>query len=418
MFGRIEQRGVLFRAFEREGLAGMAVLGASGMLSAIALILLASNRIPGLPAILVTPLLLAIQWQIAGLTLAKFGTDFAIFAIVSQNQGLAYNALAGLRFPVLPATGVFWALCVPMFGWAGATYLAISVVADALSTFLQAELNARKRYLQSATGNVFNYPLFVICLAFLAGTITMTLEIALSLFAITSALRLCWNFYSVRSQFTSSNGQVFQLNSQFRIAAQGLLNMALFRTDQLAIALLVFLFDAGDALPLLSAYLFLARCPEFGNGVLNLIGTVLFPKFHVQAQCRGESARLNRVLYGWLLLALMVLTIAALFVLIPFFDGPAISFALALPFALQVPLALLANLASYSMQTHGYLPGLLRNYLLACLAGGVVLAFALHFMSIIVMAWIVPVQLFTSFVLFLAFSWGHPIRLYDIKSAH
>ncbi|MGD9954026.1 MAG: hypothetical protein AB7S87_15755, partial [Burkholderiales bacterium] len=66
------------KALSRGDVAGFAALGSAGFASALAVFWLASNRIAEIPAHLAASALLAIQWHAVGLTLAKFGIDYAV----------------------------------------------------------------------------------------------------------------------------------------------------------------------------------------------------------------------------------------------------------------------------------------------------------------------------------------------------
>lgn len=398
------------RRLDRESLAGFAALGLTGLASALALLALASNRMTGIAPELVAAMLLAIQWHMVGLTLAKFGIDYALFAIVSKNRDTTYRSRDSLAFPVLPCVAVFALASLGLFSPPAAGLLALAVLADTISTFKLAEFNAKRAFYTASFGNLLNYPLFVALWAFVARDGTATLTQGIALFALTSLARLGW--FAFRFARFARGARPVTLGVKGWIGAQGALNLALFRSDQILLALLLFLGAAWlQGAPELNQYVFLARLPELATGVLVLAGTVFFPAHHLYAH-RDEGDRRNVRTYLALALATGVGGILAVLAARPAFAGPALPVAWCAPFVVQMPLILLANLATYSMQSQGHLPGLLRNLLFAAIAGGALATAAVHAESALLLAWVVPLQLAVFVALALAAPWGKPIALF------
>jgi len=401
---------VAARILERESIGGLAALGGAGLASAAALILLASNRLPGLGADQVTPMLLAIQWHMVGLTLAKFGIDYALFAIISRHRDKTFRLKSALAFPVLPCLAAFALASFALFPPLLVALLAIAVFADTMSTFRQAELNARRAFVTSAIGTLLNYPLFLAVWAAMAQAGETTLAEGFAAFALSSLAR--WGWFEVRHARVARGMTPVALTVKGMIGAQGALNLLLFRSDQIALAVLLFLGASALARePMLAAYLFLARVPEFATGVLVLAGTVYFPLRHLEPPPAGSAQALR--FYGGAAALAALGGAAATAVMIPAFAGPAPTLAWCLPFVAQIPLILLANLATYSMQSQSYLPALIRNLAIACAGGAAMVVAAAVTGSLIVLAWVVPVQLAIFFVLARAATWGRPIALFE-----
>jgi len=403
------------KAFSREDLQGFASLGGAGLVSALSIFWLASNRIESIPPHLVASALLAIQWHAVGLTLAKFGIDYAVFAIVSRTPGVGFRTRTALAFPILPATAAFLAGSLGLFAPAAAALLSLAVLLDTLSTILAAQLNARRRFSEAAFGNLLNYPLFVALWVAAARSGGPSLEQALALFAASSGVRYAWLAWRSRSGMHEAKS--FDLTVKGWIGAQGALNLFAFRSDQIALALLLFLgadWVAGSAD--LNAYVFLARFPELATGILVLAGTVLFPGRHLGPRPLAGGGRVLGY-YGALAASILVLAAAGVVAALPVFVGKTPPAAWVAPFILQVPLVLLANLVTYSMQSQGYLPGLLRNLLAGSLAGLAVIGLAVAGHSLAGVAWGGPVQLAVFVALGLVADWGRAIALFEVEDA-
>ena len=397
---------------DRDWLGGAAWMGLSGLASAASLLVLASNRLPGLGAGEVTPMLLAIQWHFVGLTLAKFGIDYALFAIISRNRDTTFRASTALGFPVLPCATAFAIASLALFTPMQAGILAIAVFADTLSTFRQSEFNAKRLFATSAIGAFLNYPAFVLAWWLLARDGTSLTE-GLAAFAVSSALRCAW--FEARYIVHSRGATPVQLTVKGLIGAQGALNMLLFRSDQLALAVMHFALLGALALdPMLAAYVFLARIPELGTGLIVLLGTLFFPSHRLEPGKPGAHLGF----YAWLVVGAGAGAAVALAALVPTFAGPHPTLAWCAPFAVQVPLILLANLATYSMQSAHHLPGLIRNLSVSCVAGAAFIALAAWQGSLLLLAWTVPLQLAIFFALVVAAPWGRPVTMFrDAKDA-
>ena len=398
------------RALEKEALGGLAALGASGLASAAALVLLASNRLPGLGAEHVSPLLLAIQWHLVGLTLAKFGIDYALFTIVSRHRDKTFRLRSALAFPVLPLLAAFLVPSLALFSPMQALFLGIAVFADTLSTFRQAEFNAKRAFATSAIGTLLNYPLFVVLWAAISQGQPTSLTEGLAAFAAASLARFVW--FELRHAAIARGAAAVTLTVKGLIGAQGALNLFLFRSDQIALALLLFLGARALARdPMLAGYLYLARIPEFATGILVLAGTVYFPLRHLEAQPAAGSRNLR--FYAIAAAVAAAGAALAMALALPLFAGEPPAVAWCVPFIVQIPLILLANLATYSLQSQSYLPGLIRNLAISGLGGALVIAAAVWLDSLLLLAWAVPAQLVLFFALALAAPWGRRIALFE-----
>lgn len=402
----------------KDSLAALVLLGVTGLASTLALLALASNRIPGISADHATDALLAIQWHIVGVTLSKFGVDYALFTVVSRNPEFTHDQAQLIRFPVLPCVAGFLVLSLLLFQPLVALLVSAAAFFDTLSTFMLAVRNAKRAFHTVAVGNLLNYPIFVVLLAGAASFVSPSLELTLALFLFTSVLRYCWLLVSLPN--SSGISRTIALTGVGKFGAQGVLNLALFRLDQTA--LVVALFSSSvwhSGLQELGQYLFLARFPEFATGILVLIGTVFFPRYHFAPPNQEPHHRGREVGRVYLLVALACLAFALVAILGGryVFAGPVPPILWCVPFVVQIPLILLANVATYSMQSQGYVNGLLRNLALAIAAGTVPLTIGIATGSLYALAWTVPLQLATYVGLTRIVSWGSPTRLYEVRTA-
>ncbi len=394
------------RAADRDWLGGAAWLGASGIASAASLLVLASNRLPGLGASEVTPMLLAILWHFVGLTLALFGIDYALFAILSRRRDATFHLASSLGFPVLPCLAAFSIASLALFSPLQVVILAVAVFADTVSTFRQSEFNAKRLFSTSAAGAFMNYPVFVAVWWMVARDGTSLTE-GLGAFAISSLLRCGW--FEARHRMLSHGAAPVQLTVKGLIGTQGALNMLLFRSDQLALAVMHFTLLGALALDaMLPAYVFLARIPELATGFVVLLGTLFFPSHPLEP----GSFRTHARFYTALAAAAALGTAIAAAILVPTFAGPRPDLAWCIPFVAQVPLILLANLGTYSMQSANHLPGLVRNLTISCMAGAVLVAMAALQSSLLLLVWTVPLQLAVFFTLVVAAPWGRRVAAF------
>ena len=219
------------RSSDIGSLAGSAAkLLGSGVVSALALTIVTSNRWNLLdPGVGVT-LVLFLQWQILGLTLTKMGIDQIIFAAVTENPRQQPTARAHMLRRALPLGILFSVLVAVVFGpWYGLACL-FSLVLDTHAILLLADLNARERYTEVMVASLLNYPLFFLLVFGLqAAWRPVTTGIVLVLFVLTSVTRWVW------LTFNRSAPSTFQTISYQGTALTGavpLLNFLMFRVDQ------------------------------------------------------------------------------------------------------------------------------------------------------------------------------------------
>jgi hypothetical protein len=395
-----------------DSIRGFFWLGLSGLASTLALLVLASGSIAGLSPPRVAEILLAIQWHIFGMAIVKAGADYAIFTIVSRDPRLSFALASVWRSPTPPLVALFGLACVPLFGAPGAMLVALALGADALSTFRQAELNARRDFGITGLSGWLNYPLYVLILFAVARSREPSLTECLGWFAATSVLRLAFLEVLYRRS-ARADALPIRLHAPLRFALQSVLNVAVFRLDQIALALMLFLFHAAPPQEELGTYVYLARFPELATGLLVIVGTVLFPLHHLNPIITGRPFQPSLKLFVPLGLAAAAGTAAVVAAAAFLKADGGFPLGLAALFLLQVPLILLANLATYSMQSQGHLPGLLRNLGIACAVGSVVAILAIGTSSIMLMAAVVPIQLAAFIGLSLRARWGPAIPLHD-----
>lgn len=386
------------RAAARSRVAGFLQLFGSGAIGALGLSLLASNRWRLLPSADVARLLLFIQWETLGLTIAKCGLDTVVFAVVSHDASIRFGIGRTVVRRVLPLALVVGAAGTGWFGLEAALALTLAMVSDAYATMAMADLNAHGRFGTSASSNLLNYPLFFALLAASASLRPLDVSFAEWAFAASSVARAA-ALWTARSRWRS-RGQMMPA-AQGAVAVQQALNYTLFRSDQLLLALPL----AASLASVTPSYLYLAKLPELAAGLLTIAGTVLFPALFDRG---SERPRLVAWLQdGALKLALlatailMVLGAGALWLFLWRGAGriPAL---LAMPFLAHVALILPANALTYWLLSRGYVRALLRAQVVGAAIGLPVALVALTAGNAPILALSVPLQLaiFTAAALF------------------
>src|SRR5205823_2261254 len=137
---------------------------------------------------------------------------------------------SALAFPVLPCLGAFALVSFALFPPLLVALLAIAVFADTMSTFRQAEFNAKRAFVPSAVGTLLNYPLFLALWAAMAHARETSLAEGFAAFALSSLAR--WGWFELRHAAIAGGAKPVVLTTKGMIGAQGALNLLLFRCDQ------------------------------------------------------------------------------------------------------------------------------------------------------------------------------------------
>lgn len=392
-------------------LSGSAALLAPGVVSAFGFVLLTSNRWHLIDPRVGVLIVLFVQWQVLGLTIAKLGLDQVVFAATTENHARLPNIRHQLFRGTVPLAVVFSVLVAIVFDpWAGLVCL-LSLVVDTDSVVIAADMNGRGLHGAAAIGNMLRYPLFFLLLFVLHRVIGVSGAQALGVFLITSVLRWLW-LTAQRANLKSLPPVVCSTN--VRLAFQQLLNYMVFRGDQLilstALGTAIIRFAPPDYL---QKYLFLAKYPELVAGVMVVVGAVFLPRLFVVYPI--DRYRLwGTAVAHWHILGLYVLLVGAPIILqAQLWRGSSIDPGLMAAFGISALLALPSNVLTYSMIRQGYVRALTRNLTFSLALGLAISAVGYALSSPIPLVLTVPVQLFLFIVLGLSVNWGERTPLYD-----
>lgn len=378
-------------ALDLDWIRFLGLLG-SGLISALFLALLASQRLESIPSDSVVFVLLFVQWQVLGLTVAKLGIDQVVFATVTRDTTLRYDLVNFLFTRSLPlGLGVSMAIAFIFSPFAGAVAL-VSILLDVYAVAGGADMNARRQFLVSTVANFLNYPLFFFLLL-LTSLATSDINVILSCFAFSSLVRAAWIFSRLR---TIRVHHLVRFSAAGSMVAQQLGNYLLYRVDQLSLAFL----GAVSSLTLASSeqYVFWAKFPELiASGIL-ILGLFLLPPLLNRTDLAGRYLRIQISVDYWLFLgALAFMIIAAFAVYQLAWDGTLTysEWQRSIPFLLHSILILPVHAISYLLLGDGQVASLVRNLVLSMAIGAIPWAVAYKLSSTFVLSLVVPIQLAT-----------------------
>jgi len=385
---------------------GFISLLGSSVISAIGFIIIASNRWVAFDPAAAVSLILFVQWQTLGLTIAKTGMEQVVFALVTEDDGAYLDPARYVFRKAAPLAGIFSLAVLFVFSPWAACVAFCTILLDTWSLIIMADLNARQRFKTTALSNLFNYPLFFIVIFALNHASRLDTNVTLAVFLASSALRWLW-LWSNRT--ARAGRREVDCTANVRMGTQQALNYLLFRADQIILAVLGLKMQMDSTVGM---YVFLAKFPELVSGVMVVAGTVIFPRMYIRYPF-DRQALLGAVrAHSGYIAGYTAAVAAALFAYLALWNGQAIPLYLAVPFLVQSLCIVLANNITYSTLRQGYLQRLLVNLTRAVLAGGVIFLFLQHDFSIRTLSWIVPVQLLLFIGLSLTLGWGRRRELY------
>jgi hypothetical protein len=393
---------------------GMALLGVTGILAATSMLLLGAHLIPGMHIQTTVELLLLVQWHALGWAISKAGVDYAVFGIVSRDPGLTFDLAKVLKGPMIPLWAGFTICSLLIYGWQISLALGLALFSDTLSAIRNAELNARRKFLVTSVGNLLYYPLFVLLWMLAALCWPATLLQGLLLLALCSAVRLIWFIGAPQSR---DNLRPAVVTRHFVPATQGLLNMAMFRSDQVLLATITFTgYMSAPPIGALAVYVFLCRVIDIATGFMVIVGTVNFPKYPLQGPALREAGFRKLGIIVATFSALTTLGGAAVFWALKLYGGDGPTPGIVIAFCLQIPLIFMANFLTYCLQRDQRFHALLRNQALAIAAGCAVLACYAATENLVWLAWVVPTQLLIFSALGLIGPWGHKHQIHSLSN--
>ncbi len=387
----------------RSLVASAAKLLGSGVVSALALTIITSNRWHLLDPGVGISLVLFLQWQAFGLTVTKLGVDQVIFAAITDNPHRRVVTTAHMRRRAAPLGLAFSLVVSVVFNpWYGLACF-LSLVLDTQSILRLADLNARERYTSVMTASLLNYPLFFLLVFGLQVWRPVTIGLALAMFVMTSVARWAWLSVhrSLHSRLPALSCQGTALTG-----VAPLLNFLMFRVDQVLLGTtVVTTFVATIGSDFVRQLLFLGRYQELLSGGIAMLTGILLPRLHLRYPFSIREILMTAATRRWLILVHIIgvgLSLAA-YTLV--WRGAPLPTILLVSVAVSALLILPANVLTYSMIRQGHLRGLVRNLAVAVAIGlgTIVASYIFGAPKVFVIA--VPLQLTFFVSLALSSSW-------------
>jgi hypothetical protein len=395
-------------------IVGIISLLGSSLLSGVCLTLIASNRFSVIKPSLGIFIILFIQWQTLGLTIAKFGIDQIVFASISSNKHIYFKVREHILARVLPLT-IFFAIAISfVFSPWAALVTFISILLDTYSLMLLADLNARGLHVQASISNLLNYPVFFLMLV--AGVYFLEFQEneILFIFGLSSFFRFAW---TLKNRPIPKDAKAVDCRGSLRMGIQQILNYCLCRLDQIVLPLIIGEYKIIEAS---HKFIFLSKFTELLSAMVVIVGAVILPKVYISYPYNLKKfysltrSNLNRrVLFILLGLAILGPTLMLL-TYTKFWSGSLIAFTTTLPFLVHSLCIFPTYVITYSMMRQGYLSGLLRNLSISFFVG-ILTCFVTFYGKLSweqTLPWLVPIQLLTFITLTFLLKWGVKRELY------
>jgi len=383
--------------------ANAAKLVGSGVVSALALSVITSNRWHVLDPNVGVTLVLFMQWQILGLTLTKMGIDQMIFAAITHDSAQKPDTRKHMLSRALPVSLIFAVLVVLVFGpWAGAACFA-SLLFDTKAVLILAELNAREKYTDVMIANMLNYPLFFALVFGLQLWTPVSLPLVFLVFVFTSFARWAWLSIAIRHETPLPERQ---FEGTVLSGLPPLLNLLLFRVDQVLLgttAIMTLVATVGN--DFVRQILFVDRYPEIVSGGLTALTGLLLPRLYLHYPFTIQELIASSAKRWWLIAVYVLIMVLPLALYALLWRGAPLSPILLAAGAVSAILILPTNALTYSMIRQGYLRGLVRNLTIAVLTGLIVIAAGYAFRVPFGVVVAVPLQLLVFVVTTLVMSW-------------
>lgn len=391
----------------RKKFVGFVSLLGSGVISAIGFMLIASQRWSLFDQHLAAFIILFVQWQTLGLTISKVGIENVVFAVVSSDRNKCFDSWQFILRKVLPLAGLYSVVVWFIFSPLAALVSFGSILLDASSLIIMADLNARGYYRITSISNLLNYPIFFLILVYLHYLDKLNLNFALGTFLFSSLLRWLW---LAKTRVIPANREEVICTASLEMGMQQVLNYLLFRNDQLIIS---FFLLSTLATKKIGTYVYMAKFPEIVASVMVVAGTVYFPSMYIQYPVNWARVFSQIKKYRLYVLAYCLLMAGVVLMYRRFWSGVSFPLLVLLPFLIQALMVIIINNVTYSMLRQGYISGLLRNLIVSIIAGLLYFAMVLGTgMDIYALAWLVPIQ----FLIFLMLSFfskcGKKVTLY------
>ena len=240
--------------------SGVIALLLPGLLTALLLFLISSNRLLPYNIDCTVFTLNIIQLYMLGITIVKYAIDQVVIS------RLTVNGVTDLRDfflkRVLPLSFLFAIVITVMHGFMQGIFFLIALPLEVYIIVVAVELSVQKQYWYSTVLKILGYPFFLVLIFFADKMDHVSPRTILILFLGTVVLRV---LLATKFRYSGIKESVAILS--YQIPLQQISNFLVFRADQLIIASGLSLYCMKD-LNLTGTYLFYAKFPEAAAGII------------------------------------------------------------------------------------------------------------------------------------------------------
>lgn len=325
-----------------------------------------------------------------GVTIAKYAADQMLLSKLSPFEKVALGHFFKKR--VLPLSILFSIFLLFTNSYWTAIGLCVLVPIDVFVIIVIFELNITKRYIASLFLNLLGYPLIFIAYILLSFKFHLTKNEILLLFLLPYFIKLIAAFQ------LRNNGQLRQdvlvLSPYVPIQQAG--NYLLFKIDQLFIAnnfigSMFFQFN----LPI--NYLFYTKITEIFSGIATSLSPIIVRHCKTDTEAISIKPLLKNSLFKFITIAAIIVQILLALFFIHQHDK--LHLLLLIPFAIITILIIPVNINNYELYRTNNLKKSNFINLLCFLVTAVVMLINIQCKSILLFAFMVPIQMFTFFLI-------------------
>jgi hypothetical protein len=367
-----------------------------GALTSLGIILFASGRITSIPNEVVAVIILILQMQVFGITVAKYGLDINGFALLSAKENHSLELRPIFLQRVIPLAFLFGCGVAYFYGILIGLVIMINSILESYSISVITEMNVNKDFKKSAIINLIGYPLFFLCF--------FVYSIFMENISIESAIIILLGISIVKALFAlqarKKYNQTISPNMSFQVSLQQILNYLLFKSDQIIIATLVikfhwFSFTGNDQ----NWFIYLSKFPEVISGVLVGLSALYLNSFAKQINEAGIFYWYKRNLKIIIASMLVLISLAFIHFAYGVYKQPTAAF-LYIPFLLHCLFIVPTNLFTYLQLQNQNLPVLNKNYAIALSIGLIILIITWLLQHPLLLILMVPTQLIVFNALF------------------
>ena len=325
-----------------------------------------------------------------GVTLSKYAADQMILSRMKPNQKVEVKPFFLNRvFPIIVLYVGFLFFSQKVFT---SITLLICLPIEVFAIIATIEMNVSKRFLNALFINLIGYPLIFLLFMTFSYWISFNEYMILLIFVGCSILKFFLVLYTRNK--TEIRNDILLLSARVPLQQAG--NYLLFRLDQVFIALniipsLLFCFS----LPM--DYLFYSKFVDILSGIATSLSPVLISYSQINNSEINFSPIAKNKFYKLASVGAIILFIGVAFVLLKKMD--VLHGLLIIPFSISALLIVPVNLINYEFYRKNELKKLNQINFLAFLPSIVLILGNLYFKSVLLFAFLIPIQLFSFLII-------------------